>query len=319
MDLIKPKALGKGSTVGITMPTTFLPDSDLTKGIAVLEKMGFKTKVHPGHTLRDHCRAGTDEQRGQAVNDMFADPEIDGIICAAGGSAAMRTEAFLDYEIIRKNPKVFCGFSDITLLLHSIQQKAGLITFHGPVLSYLLNEDTLTLAHFAEVVAGNKVSIDFPQPQLMQKGTAKGRLVGGNMALLSTLMGTPDAPDFDNALLFIEDVGEAHFRLDRLLWHMNRAGKLENIAGVVIGEMAGAEQTVVRATGASYGITIWDSVMELFGDRKIPIVGNAPIGHGKTTLTLPIGVKATLRVANKNASLTLEEGATILNQQKEAV
>lgn len=318
MALIKPKALGKGSTIGLVAPAIYLEETDIEAGVAVLHKMGYKTKVHPQCHLRHHCRAGTAKERAAAIHDMFTDPEVDGILCVRGGSGAMRTEAHLDYDLIRQNPKFFGGFSDITLLLHSLQQKAGLVTFHAPVLNYISREDTLTLAHFADVVAGNKVSVEIPKSERLKKGTARGKLIGGNLTLLSLLMGTPDAPDTQGAILFIEDVAEPHYKLDRCLWHLKRAGKLENISGVIIGEMPGVGQTYATKTNESYGLTIWESVQELFKDKNIPIVANAPIGHTDRMLTFPLGIEATLRVTNKNASLTLEESATDLTAERQA-
>lgn len=314
MTLIKPKALGKGSTIGLISPANHLDEENIAKGVAALENMGFNTRLHPQNFLRHHRRAGTAEVRGKAINEMFADPEIDGIMCLRGGSGFMRVEPWLDYNVIHQNPKVLCGNSDITLMLQGIQNKTGLVTFHGPMFRHSLSRaDTLSMAHFAEVVGGNKVSVDLPTPKLMNKGKATGKLVGGNLALLSTLIGTPEEPDMDGAILFFEEVGEEHFRLDRNLWHLKRAGKLENIAGVMLGEMISVVESDVP-----YGITIWDSVMELFADKNIPIVGDAPIGHGDHNLTLPLGLEATLNVTNTSASLTLEEGATDLQHQRQA-
>lgn len=319
MPLIKPKPLGKGSTIGLVAPAVYLDNEPIRQGAEVLQKMGYKTKVHPSCQLRHHCRAGTAKQRAQAINDMFADPEVDGILCVRAGSGCLRTEPHIDYDIIRQNPKVFCGFSDATLLLHIIQKKTGMVTFHGPVLFYMLSDNALELAHFSDVMAGNKVSVDLPEPRLMKKGKGTGKLIGGNMCAFISLMGSAEEPDTDGAILFIEDIYEAHHSLDRMLWHLKHAGKLENLAGVILSELPGVEESFVRSTGASYGITVWDSLMEIFEGKNIPIVGNTPVGHGDCTLTLPVGIKATLRVTDKNASLTLEEGATAFDRQEEAV
>ena len=231
----------------------------------------------------------------------------------------MRTEAHLDYGLIRENPKVFCGFSDITMLLHSIQQKSGLITFHGPMFPHTFwRENTLGMTHFADVMAGNMVSVDIPRSERLKKGTARGKLIGGNLSILSLLTGTPAAPDTHGAILFIEDVAEPHYKLDRCLWHLKQAGKLDNVAGVVVSEMVDVYMSVARRTGIGYGHTILDSIQEIFADKNIPIVANAPVGHGDCTLTMPLGVEATLRVNNKSASITLNEPATALADQRQA-
>ena len=304
MDLIKPKAIGKGSHIGIVAPANFMDDDELIKSANVLHKMGFKITVHPQCHKRHHCRAGTAAERAAAIHDFFEDSSIDAILCARGGSGHMRTEAQLDYTLIRQNPKIFMALSDGTYLLHSIQQKAGLVTFHGPVAKFFIEEDGITLAHFAEVVAGNTVSLDFPQAEIIQRGTAKGPLTGGNLTTLTTLLGTPMAPQTEGAILFIEDINEPYYVIDRLLWHLKNAGKLENIQGLIIGEFSNAAET-----NTVYGITPHQSILELFSGKNIPIVANAPCGHGRRNATLPLGVEATLNVRRKGASLTLAESA----------
>ena len=311
MELIKPKALGKGSTIGLVAPALYLDEDALDKGVKILENMGYKTKVHPHCHLRHYNRAGTAEQRGQAVNDMFADPDVDGILCVRGGDGFLRTEQYLDYDIIKNNPKVFCGFSSATFLLHSFLVKTGLVTYHGPALIFILKENTLGLSHFNDVLSGHQVSVDIPAPKLMQKGVGTGPLIGGNISNFVCLMGTPYEPDTDGAILFLEDIYDWHHTYVRFMWHLKHVGKLENLAGIVIGEMIDVGSSYDRRTGTGDGVTIWDSIMELCAEQNIPIVGNVPIGHGDCTLTLPLGIEATLRVTDNNASLTLEEPATL--------
>ena len=257
--------------------------------------------------LKEFTYAGTPQERADDINNMFANPDIDAIICTRGGYGANRVLPLLDYDLIKANPKIFVGFSDITAFLTSITQKTGLVTFHGPMLSSFkkgvleFNFDLLE-----NVLFGNESVALHPPSKLpmriLNSSKAEGPLWGGNMCLLINRLGTPDQLDTDGAILFIEDIDEYLYAFDRMLVHMKKAGMFENIKGLIIGELVD-----MKDYDDPFGKSTDEIVMDVCGNLDIPIISNFPCGHGIYQATLPISIPVQLDAESELPLLTLLE------------
>jgi muramoyltetrapeptide carboxypeptidase len=229
---------------------------------------------------------------------MFTDPQVSAIVCAKGGYGAPRIVDALDYGLIRRHPKRFVGYSDITALLLGIARHAGLETYHGPMLGDVadgLAPDSAAhlLAALTGTPAPDAAAALLDQAVALRPGRAAGRLIGGNLSLLVNMIGTPTDFDTAGAILFLEDVDEPLYHIDRMLVHLRRAGKFAGIAGLMIGEM-----TKLRDGSVPFGATVEDMALAAIGDAAIPVVANFPCGHSPRQMTLPIGAPATLVCAD---------------------
>lgn len=289
MTPIKPKALKPGATLGVVSPGEWFEESRLKAGIRTLEAMGFKVKTS-ADMAKNYRLAGADKARAAAINTMFADPEVDGILCARGGTGSFRLLPHLDLEVIRQHPKVFCGYSDVTLLLHHFYKQTGLMTFHGPMLTTFQTENSFAANHFMAVLGGETPTLALEGSHVQVGGTVEGELIGGNLCLLTTLLGTPDDFDTQGKVLFIEDVDEAPYTLDRMLWHLKRAGKLDGIKGLIVGEMLDIQE---NRPDNPYGHPLEEVLAELV-PAGVPVVTNAPCGHGPKLATFPLGAEVRL-------------------------
>ena len=296
---VKPPRLMQGDTVGIVAPAGPFDPKKFMKGKAVLESMGFRTFFDEGIFQKHGFFAGTDVQRGDQVNRLFADPAIRAVVCARGGYGSMRILPFLDFETIQKNPKIFVGFSDISVLLSVLNDRCGLVTFHGPVVTTLANAIEETIAAMFTVLTSNTILELKPKGIVIKPGVSSGIMAGGNLTTLCHLVGTPYAPRFNGKILFIEDVGEFPYRIDRMLVQMKLAGCFEGLKGLVLGsfEECGQLDEIFRI------------VQEMFKDVNIPILAGFEIGHSKINITIPIGLEATLDTDRQ--ILTFYEPATV--------
>lgn len=297
--LLLPPALRPGDTVGVIAPAgATYPDQPTDLALESLAALGFKVK--PSRHLRARWGhfAGTDTQRAEAVNEMFADPEIKGIFALTGGSGCTRLLDKIDYPLIARNPKFFGGFSDLTALLNAIQARTGLVTFHSPTASSAWNKFSRD-CFFAMLRDGEALTLKNPvasedlpvqkkfRTRTLVSGRARGRLLGGNLTVLATLLGTPYAPDFDGAILFLEDINEYLYRLDRCLAHLRQAGALARLAGVALGQFTDCNP------GEGYGtLTLEEIFADYFGKLGIPVYSGAQFGHVHEKLTVPVGLDA---------------------------
>ena len=305
--MIKPSALKPNATIGIVSPSSWLNEPDLKTAVSVFENKGYKLFLGESVFLKEFTYAGTPQERADDINNMFANPDIDAIICARGGYGANRVLPLLDYDLIKANPKIFVGFSDITAFLTSITQKTGLVTFHGPMLSSFkkgvleFNFDLLE-----NVLFGNESVALHPPSKLpmriLNSSKAEGPLWGGNMCLLINRLGTPDQLDTDGAILFIEDIDEYLYAFDRMLVHMKKAGMFENIKGLIIGELVD-----MKDYDDPFGKSTDEIVMDVCGNLDIPIISNFPCGHGIYQATLPISIPVQLDAESELPLLTLLE------------
>ena len=305
--MIKPPALKSNATIGILSPSSWMNESDLKLAITVFEEKGYHLVLGESVFLKDHTFAGTPEQRANDINNMFANPDIGAIICTRGGYGANRVLPLLNYDLIKANPKIFMGYSDVTAFLTSITQKTGLVTFHGPMLSSFkkgmvdYNFDLIEKTLFGY----ESITIQSPrelQCRVLKSGKAEGPLWGGNMCLLINRLGTPDQLNTDGTILFIEDIGEYLYAIDRMMVHMKKAGMFDNIKGLIIGELVD-----MKDYDEPFGKSTDEIVMDVCGDLEIPIISNFPCGHGMYHATMPISIPVRLDSDSQSPTLTILE------------
>lgn len=309
---IKPAVLKPGDTIGIIATSGPVNLEALERGINTFEEWGFRVKVHPGVPERRGYLAGSDAGRARAVNEFFADPEVRAIICARGGYGAPRILDWLDYEVIRRNPKIFCGFSDITALHLALARRVDLVTFHSPMGEVHREEGMLPFnagwlrkALTESVPLGEITSPpDGPRVQTRVGGRVTAPIVGGNLSLIAALMGTPYEIDTRGKILLLEDIDEAPYRMDRMLMQLHLGGKLQEAAGFLFGESVDCE---VPKDGKP-SLTLVEILEDLLVPLQKPLIYGFPCGHGDFRGTVPFGVRATLDA--DRGTLTIEEAAT---------
>jgi len=285
MTVVKPKRLEPGEKIGVIAPAGPVLQSELQSGIDVLESSGFGVIIAPHlYHVQDYL-AGDDEPRLQDLHNMFGNKEVKAIICARGGYGTLRLLDKIDYDIIRANPKIFVGYSDITALLLAIFKKTGLVTFHGPIVKDISKNSHQNLNSLFDMVCSKtKTGMDYFGGRTLVPGKATGALLGGNLSLICHLNGTPFMPSLKGAILFIEERGEARYRIDRMLTHLRLSGLLEGAAGIIAGQFedCGDPSAIDRL------------LVDTFSGLNIPLFSGLPVGHGLVNLPLPIGLEATL-------------------------
>lgn len=287
---IFPPAINKGDTIGLIAPAgSLISRENFTNGVQILEKKGFKVKYNQHLLQSKGYLAGTDEQRAEEFNKLWADPDVKAIVAARGGYGCLRLVDLLDMKQIRRKPKILIGFSDLTVLLSAIHKKTGLVTYHGPVVTTLASIDKKSQTCFFQVLAGKaSACIKSARCKILRGGNARGVLLGGNLTTLVHTIATPYEIPWDQAILFIEDIGEAPYRLDRLLTHLAKAGKLKKIKGLILGTFTDDE----KKEKGHMKKTVQDRVLDLLAGLDVPIWSDFPVGHGRRNLTLPIGIEA---------------------------
>ncbi len=280
-----PRALKPGDFLGIVAPASPFDQKAFGAGVRVLESMGFNLVIPADIFEKHHYLAGSDRRRADLLNRLFADPHIDGIICARGGYGAMRILPMLDADVISRHPKVFIGFSDITALLAFLVARCRMVAFHGPTVITLGDGDSSTRDHcFSVLTNPAPLSLAASSGRVLQAGSAGGPFLCGNLTLLCHLTGTPFQPDFGGRILLIEDQGEAPYRVDRMLTQMMLAGCFDRLAGLALGSF-----TDCGSTDAVYRI-----VDDRLGGLNIPILAGFDVGHAAVNMTLPLGLPVVL-------------------------
>jgi muramoyltetrapeptide carboxypeptidase len=273
----------------------------------VFEDEGFVIVPGESTRLREDIFAGSPEARAADIMAMFTDPSIDAIVCARGGYGGNRVLPLLDYDVIRDNPKIFVGYSDTTGALTSIAQRAGLVTFHGPMLTTWGRKTVdYNMATLRQVLSGESdVRIDATPgcpARVLRPGKASGKLWGGNLTLVNARLGTPDQIDCDGAILLIEDIDEKLYAFDRMMLHLRSTGSLERIAGLLVGEMLEMGDSDVP-----FGKDVDEIVLDVCGDLDIPIVSNFPCGHGDCQATLPVSHEVVLDATGAQPFILIPE------------
>jgi muramoyltetrapeptide carboxypeptidase len=296
---IKPRALKPGATVGVVAPAGCIDTERLKAGIKALTDFGFGVEVAAGIEERKGYLAGDQEKRAEVLKNFFERDDIEAIFCTRGGFGSIQLLPFLDPGIIRLHPKIFTGYSDVSVLLNWLRQSCGFITFHGPMVAMDLARG---LAEREEdflwgTLSGRKPSWRVAGLRTIRPGKGRGELVGGCLSMIVTTLGTPYEVRTEGKILFLEDVGEKPYRIERMLTHLKMAGKLEGIAGVVFGTFTDCQGNGEREVG--------DVIAELFRRVSYPVVSGFPAGHGEENLLLPIG--AQMEVDGLSGALSLLE------------
>ena len=295
----RPGRLAEGQTVAIVAPASVTYESlQLQLALEALEAMGLKAKVGEHVMDRFGYLAGHDRDRAADINAAFVDSEVDAVFALRGGWGASRLLPFVDFDAIRDNPKIMLGYSDITSLLNAIYAKSGVVSFHGPNLMSRWNEfthhsmrDVLFDAKPARY--SNPIDLDGElvarqnRIQTIVPGRAEGYLIGGNLTLMSALLGTPYLPKFDNAILFLEDVGEAIYRVDRMLTQLKLSGHLQKVSGIVFGHFTG-----VKPNPGLGNFALMDILKQHCEPLGVPCYFGAMIGHVDQQSTVPVGGRA---------------------------
>ena len=295
----KPPRLRRGDTVGVIKPAGFLADEfDLQLALEAVAAMGLIPKPAPHLLARHGYLAGRDQDRAADLNAMYADENVRAVFAVRGGWGSARILPYLDFDLIRANPKLLIGFSDITALHLAFAARAGFPTIHGPnagsawgKLSWdyfkSLAFDGATPLYRNPTGTEDRLVQREWRTQTIRPGKAVGRLLGGNLTVLTALMGTPYLPQFDGAILFLEDVDEAEYRIDRMLTQLALAGVLGRVAGVVFGQC-----TNCRASGPSYGgFTVSQVLRQHLQPLGVPAYEGALIGHVDDQFSLPVGAR----------------------------
>jgi muramoyltetrapeptide carboxypeptidase len=305
MSLLKPNRLHIGDTVGVIAPASPPNQKILRKGIEFLKGLGLRVKVGRSVNKIYGYLAGSDEERLEDLNAMFLNSEVKAIFCACGGYGTARLAANIDYEIIKANPKILWGYSDITFLHTAIRQETGLITFHGPMLgSDIGKEDTHILSKkgFQQLFEPTEVSYTehFSPLETLVEGVASGELVGGNLSLIVSTLGTPFEIDTNGKILFVEDVNEEPRSVDRMLNQLKMAGKLNDVNGIVIGDFCDC------TPNRELTLTLEEVINHYVLWANKPAIRGFMMGHCNPHISIPLGAKAVLNSNNK--SLIVESG-----------
>ncbi len=314
--LIKPKRLQPGDWVGLITPASPpFESSAIFEGKAVLESLGFRVKLAKNLDKKSGYLAGSDKTRADDLHEMFLDSDVRAMIALRGGYGTGRLIEYLDFKLIEQHPKIIVGYSDISFLNLAIHQMTGLVTFHGPVALSSFNK--YTTHYFMKVLTENAPVGEIEKPPMselqkfdgifpIREGTASGPLVGGNLTMIISTLGTPFEIDTTGKILFIEEVGEEPYDLDRMLTHLRHAGKLDKVAGIILDKCA-------RCGPAEYKPAFENSfsIEEVFFDRlrdlNCPVLYGLSLGHAADKPTLPLGITATMNT--QSGRIRIDESA----------
>lgn len=311
--MLKGKKLKPGDTIGLIGPSGAVrKEGAVGRAVEYMKQLGFNVKLGESANARYGYLSGTDEVRARDLNAMFADPQVDAIVCTRGGYGTMRMLDMLDYDVIRANPKIFVGFSDITALHIAFLEKCGLVTFHGPMATMWNDEfpDGFTQDAFYRAVmyaaplGELRNAPGYHARETVNPGSAEGLLVGGNLSLIAGTIGTPYELDTKGRILFIEEIGERTYCVDRMLTQLRLAGKFEDCAGIVFGDFNDCPVEYPE-----FGLTLEQVIRDIAAPCGKPIFTGLQAGHVSPKLTLPFGVRC--RMDADACALTITESAVI--------
>ncbi|MBX2992364.1 MAG: LD-carboxypeptidase [Bacteroidetes bacterium] len=303
MITIHPPKLKKGDLIGIISPSSPIADaSRIEKGVRYLESLGYRVLVGENVGKTSGYLAGTDEQRVADLHAMFSDSRVKAIICVRGGYGTPRLLSLFNYNLAARNPKILVGFSDVTALQLALWKKCRLVTFHGPMAGVeMANQiDPFTEELFWRLLTASKKigAIHFPSepaPESLVQGKASGVLLGGNLSLVVSLMGTQYQPDFTNSILFLEEIAEEPYRVDRMLTQLRNGLVFSKANGMLLGQFTDCKP--LDATKPSHSAQqVLEDAVKKFGK---PVLANLPFGHVPKKLTLPLGVNVKLNSTTK--------------------
>lgn len=311
IEKIRPKRIKPGDTIGLAAPSTWLSEKELESSVEKLNKLGFNVVYYDKILSRTGYLAGDDKTRAEGLNEMFARKDVDAIMCARGGYGCQRILDYVDFELIKQNPKIFIGFSDITALLYAIFSQTGLICFHGLV--SISTFDDYSTKKFRNVLMEPEENKNLTDREdiletiwTINKGSAIGELVGGNLSIVSTMIGTKYDVNYDGKIVFLEEVGEEPYRVDRMFTHLINSGKLENAKGLALGIFSNCEVREVDP-GFKESFKLSEVILDRVKDLNIPAVYGLPFGHVSRKTIIPFGAEA--KLDSTNGTLELLEAA----------
>jgi len=299
----KAPSLRQGDVVAVVAPSGAVHEESLERGIEILKSLGYRVKTGKSVLKRYGYLAGDDADRARDFTSAWVDPEVKAVVCARGGYGATRMLPYLDFDVLRDHTKILVGFSDVTALHLAFWREMRLVTFHGPMVESG-EASSLSVPYnlewFRKVLDGSWTGGEITLPsepeeegttvqgglRAVEEGRGRGELVGGNLSLIATLCGTPYDLDTKGKILFLEEIGEKPYRVDRMLSQLRLAGKLEGLSGVLLGDFTDCE-----ATGPSPSFTVWEVLEQYFKGTGIPCISGVPAGHGKYRAMLPLGTE----------------------------
>jgi muramoyltetrapeptide carboxypeptidase len=296
-----PPYLKKGDTIGIVAPAGFMAFDKMQSCLTILEEWGYNVQL--GATTQSQSEnyfSGTDEERMNDLQLMLDDPNINAILCARGGYGVSRIVDELDYKYFRKHPKWVIGFSDITVLHAHIFSQLSIASMHAPMAA-AFNDGEFTnpyIGSLQKAISGEKANYECSSHPLNRKGKVKGTLVGGNLSLLAHLVGSPSDFNTKNKILFIEDIGEYLYNVDRMMLQLKRSGKFDRLGGLIVGGF-----TDMKDTERPFGKQVYDIIASHLQDLKFPVCFGFPVSHGKENYALKVGQRYQLNVSDPGVVL----------------
>lgn len=292
------RKLSFGDTIGIIAPASCDDFNIIEKKINDFKGLGFKVKIGDHLYNKKGYFAGDDKQRAEDLMNMFKDDRVTAIICFRGGYGTMRILPFLDLNVIKKNPKILCGYSDITILLNYLYKKLGFITFHGPMIKSDFGEEATRESFISALIKGStgyEIDLErYPSVEILNPNNIKGALAGGNLSLICSSLGTPFEIETKNKILIIEEVNEKTYAVDRMLTQLLMANKLQHCKGFILGYF-----TPNKEDKTTDNFTITEVIKDRILTLNKPTILNFPFGHEYPNLTLPIGAEITFDFYNK--------------------
>jgi len=289
--------LRPGHRIGVVAPAGSVERDALLKGVQAIREQGFKVELSSGILESKGYLAGDERRRAEDLNDFFQRSDISAIFCARGGFGSAQLLPFLIQSNFSPAPKIFAGYSDITFLLNWINSRFGMVTFHAPMVAMELARGlpARTQEGFWGLLTGDKSDWQVELGEVIRSGKAQGEMMGGCLSVLTTTLGTPYEIQTDGKLLFLEDVGERPYRIERMLTHLKMAGKFDHLAGLLFGDFTKCEAEGPR--------NVPRIINEMFANAPYPVLTGMPAGHGSEHITLPFGVKMILDGNSRSLSL----------------
>ena len=315
--LMRPGRLKKGDRIALVTPGSYITEEEKQESIDNIRNLGFNVDYSDRLMQKNGYFSATDEERAADLNEMFERKDIQGIMCARGGYGCARILPYLDYELIRTNPKPFIGFSDVTALHYAIYKNCRLITFHGPVGVSTFSQFSTTNFNkvllepedeFELVNSGSSNNYNHYGITTIAEGNAIGELIGGNLSIVASLIGTDYDIDFKGKIVFLEEFIEEPYRIDRMLTQMLQAGKFNNVAGIALGVFKMCESDKINPSFEN-SFNLMEVLKDRLGNLGIPVVYGLSFGHVVDKFTLPVGVKAELNTERQQLKL-LEPAVT---------
>lgn len=294
-----PPYLRKGDTIGLVCPAGYMAAEKTETCIQVLEKWGFRVKTGKTIGNQHHYFSGTDKERLDDLQYMMDDKGVNAILCARGGYGTSRIIDDINWKIYRKNPKWIIGYSDVTVLHCHLYRKLGIASIHAPMAGAFSEGENEFVLSLKKAITGKNLVYKTKTHELNRIGEAQGPLLGGNLSLLAHLTGTPSIPLLKGAILFIEDVGEYLYNIDRMLLQLDRAGHLKGLAGMIIGGFTDCKDTVTPIGKDAYGL-----ISDRLSKYRFPVAFDFPVSHDKNNVALRVGMMHTLKVGKSQVMLS---------------